>query len=544
MNLAERLAARAEECGAKTALDCEGRALSFEELFSEASRAAALLESLGVQPGDRVALLVPRSPEFVVFHLAALSLGAISLPLNDRCAPGEAAYFLEDSGARVLVSDQGNLNRLALPHAEFPGPVVVSVDGSLPDGVHDWPRFAQSSSAAEFIPRPAAGSDPAMICYTSGTTGKPKGAVITQANLVSNMDALNEAWRWTGADVLLHALPLFHIHGLVVALHGAFNAGSTVIMLERFDAARVSAALETLGCSLFMGVPTMYRRLVELWKARGTAPDLARMRLFVSGSAPLPQSVFEDFRSLTGHAILERYGMTEAGMITSNPYDPAQRRPGSAGYPLRGVEVRVVAAAGREAADVGREAADVGREAADAGRELPPGETGEVQVRGPNVITGYWNAPEKTHAAFDGSWFRTGDLGRLDPADGGRLFLAGRARELIISGGFNVYPGEVEELLASRADIEEAAVVGVADEDLGERVVAVVVPAAGGGGRGVLNDAAAAAGLTEDLRAFCRENLSPYKQPRTIVFRRTLPRNAMGKVQKDALRAELGEEPR
>jgi malonyl-CoA/methylmalonyl-CoA synthetase len=357
---------------------------------------------------------------------------------------------------------------------------------------------------------PPFSEDVAMLCYTSGTTGRPKGAMITHENLISNMEALHEAWQWSDRDVLLHALPLFHIHGLVVALHGALNAGATVIMMESFDAERVSKALEILPCTLFMGVPTQYQRITACWEASGQSPDLSRMRLFVSGSAPLPDDLFTRFRQQTGHTILERYGMTETGMIASNPYDVSSRKAGSVGYPLRSVSLRVMDEKGAQQQD---------------------GQVGEVQLKGPNVFKGYWKAPEKTADSFDNGWFKTGDLGYLDPEDGPRLYLKGRAKELIISGGFNVYPREVEEVLLNHPDVEEAAVYGLPDDDLGERVAAAVVlaPAARP------TDEELIASLREQLTAHLREQLTAYKCPKEIRFLDRLPRNAMGKVQKHHL---------
>ena len=258
------------------------------------------------------------------------------------------------------------------------------------------------------------------------------------------MQALNEAWAWRSEDVLLHGLPLFHIHGLVVALHGALNAGGAMVMLARFDAAEVSRNLEQSACTLFMGVPTMYRRLVEHWDAEGAVPDLSRMRAFICGSAPLAPWLFHRFQAMTGHTILERYGMTETGIITSSPLEVAERRAGSVGFPLHGVSVRIQCTGSPESSS----------------RPV-----GEVQVKGPNVFKGYWKAPEKTAASFDGGWFRTGDLGCLDPESRDRLTLNGRAGEMIISGGFNVYPREVEELLESHPGIREAAVLGLEDPE-------------------------------------------------------------------------------
>jgi malonyl-CoA/methylmalonyl-CoA synthetase len=342
-----------------------------------------------------------------------------------------------------------------------------------------------------------------MICYTSGTTGRPKGAMITHGNLIQNMNALNEAWQWRSGDVLLHALPLFHIHGLIVALHGALNAGSSVVMLSRFDAAQVSERLDRAGCTLFMGVPTMYGRLADLWEDEGVPPGLSGLRVLVSGSAPLAPRFFHRFREMTGHAILERYGMTETGILTSNPLDPRERAAGSVGFPLQGVSVRIKR--------IGNDT-----DGSDDG--------GEVQVMGANVFKGYWNAPEKTAASFDGEWFRTGDLGRLDPDDRQRLYLQGRAKDLIITGGLNVYPRELEELLESRPDVKEAAVLGLEDAEWGERVVAVVVPE----GAGPIDE--------KEMMDYLSVHIAPYKRPKKIIVHDRLPRNSMGKVLKPDLK--------
>jgi malonyl-CoA/methylmalonyl-CoA synthetase len=489
MNLFRMLAERASRRGDAPALDFEGRSFSSRELFREVGLAESFLRGLGVGAGDRVAVCLPKSPEVVLFHLAVLAIGGVSLPLNDRFTAAEIRYFLEDSGARLFVTDgEGTVaHREAL--GALPDVTAVVVDGGVAGEGAGAPACA------------AGGGDTAMICYTSGTTGRPKGAMLSHESLVQNMEALREAWRWRERDVLLHALPLFHVHGLVVALHGALNAGSPVVMHDRFDAARVAAELETGRCTIFMGVPTMYRRLVRHWDACGAAPHLPGVRLFVSGSAPLPEDLFHRFRRITGHAILERYGMTETGMITSNPYEERGRVAGTAGYPLRGVEIRV------------------------AGDSEDPG---EVQVRGSSLFSGYWNAPEKTAAAFDGEWFRTGDLGRLDRGDGGRLILSGRTAELIISGGFNIYPREVEEELERHSAVAEAAVVGLPDDDLGEHVVAVVVLTVGAEQVG-----------EEDLVGHCQRRLTAYKCPARVLFREAIPKNAMGKIRKDAVRDSL-----
>jgi len=502
MNVAEKLALEADRRRTKAALLFEGESITFGALFDAVRERADFLTGIGLLPGDRVAFRLPKSPEPVVDHLAILSAGGVSLPLNDRFRPDEIAYFLDDSEARLFITDRAGLdaNREVLAAR----PDVGVVCGRVTKNELPPPGRPECNSGD-----PPADIPAAMLSYTSGTTGKPKGARISHENLIHNMDALRRAWRWTDEDVLLHALPLFHIHGLVVALHGALNAGSTIHMLPDFDAARVSAALESTGCTLFMGVPTMYHRLVELWSA-GSVPDLGGLRLALSGSAPLRSTTFKRFREMTGHTILERYGMTETGMIASNPYAPEERTPRSVGFPLRDVSVRITDA---------------------EGRPLRHGQTGEVEVRGPNVFSGYWNAPEKTTESFNGDWFRTGDLGFLDKADNNRLYLVGRSKELIISGGFNVYPREVEEILERHPAVGEAAVVGLPDPDMGECVAAAVV---------VVADRRSVENCGErELIAHCGKHLAAYKCPRRIVITRTLPRNAMGKVQRSAIAQSL-----
>ena len=327
--------------------------------------------------------------------------------------------------------------------------------------------------------------------------------MITHRNLVENMQALSIAWQWTANDVLLHALPLFHVHGLNVAAQGSLYAGSTIIMHEKFDPGRVWEALENEGCTLFMGVPTLYQRLMNEWERREKKPDLRGMRVFISGSAPLSETLFHRFESATGFRILERYGMTETGMITSNLLDPDQRKAKSVGFPLGGVAIRVV---GSDGADV------------------PPGEVGEVWIRGDNVFRGYWGMPEKTGESFVNGWFRSGDLGYQDPTDRGRLYLVGRGKELIITGGYNVYPKEVENVLESHEAVQESAAAGLPDEDFGEKVVAVVVLKEGAGSL-----------LPEVLIEHCRSRLAPYKCPKQIAIVEGLPRNAMGKIQKNRI---------
>ena len=438
-----------------------GPAVSYGELEQLTARVAAALRGRGVRPGDRVALQVEKSIEAVVIYLATLRIGAVFLPLNAAYTPAEVDYFLRDAEPAVFLQDAQALLREA-------------ADLEPDHGVE--PRSA---------------SDLAAIIYTSGTTGRSKGAMLTHGALAANALALHSAWGFSPDDVLLHALPIFHVHGLFVALHCAFLSGCPMVWLNRFDEAAVLEGLK--GASVMMGVPTFYTRLLA--HPGLTREETAHMRLFISGSAPLLESAFAAFEARTGHRILERYGMSEAVIITTNPLD-GDRLPGSVGYPLPGVELRI------------------------GGGE----ETGVIEIRGPSVFSGYWRMPEKTAEEFtaDG-FFITGDVGRLD-ADG-RLWISGRAKDLIISGGYNVYPKEVELLLDEEPGVRESAVIGAPHPDFGEGVVAVV--------EGEGDEAA--------LIACLRSRLAGYKTPKRIVFVDALPRNAMGKVQKNLLRQAYGD---
>ncbi len=345
--------------------------------------------------------------------------------------------------------------------------------------------------------------DTAVIIYTSGTTGRPKGAEITHGNLASNLQALHAAWGWQPDDVLLHVLPIFHVHGLFVALHGALDAGATTLLMREFDPLKTLQSLVERRCTVFMAVPTIHQRLLHVPDARSY--DLSHLRLITSGSDRLPDEVFTGFQDTFGHTLLERYGMTETGMNCSNPLH-GERRIGSVGLPLPGVEVRIVRAKSGEA--------------------LADGEIGEVQVRGPNVFKGYWRQPEKTAASFSADgWFHTGDLGFREKD--GYVSLCGRSKDLIISGGLNIYPPEVERVLVEHPAVAACAVIGCPDQEWGERVTAVVV----------FHRSEAVSG--SDLIAFCRERLAAYKSPKSVIFVNDLPRNAMGKVQKAKLRATV-----
>jgi malonyl-CoA/methylmalonyl-CoA synthetase len=419
--------------------------------------------------------------------------GAVFLPLNTAYTAAEVAYFLTDAEPAVFVCDPAAEAALA-PVAAAAGARVLTLAA---DGAGS---LTAASDAPGVAAAPRGPDDLAAILYTSGTTGRSKGAMLSHANLATNARALVDCWRFTAADRLIHALPIFHTHGLFVATNVALIAGAEVIFQPRFDPDAVLAAMVG-GATALMGVPTFYVRLLD--HPGLTREATAGMRLFVAGSAPLLAETHRQWRARTGHAVLERYGMTETSMITSNPYE-GERRPGAVGFPLPGVSVRVAEP--------------------DTGAPVAPGGVGVVEVTGPNVFKGYWRMPEKTAAEFrpDGR-FVTGDLGRFDPD--GYLVIVGRSKDLVISGGFNVYPKEVEDLIDAIPGVRESAVIGVPHPDFGEGVVAVVAAAPGA----ALDEAAVQAAL--------RDRLARYKQPKRVLFAADLPRNAMGKVQKAALRA-------
>ena len=456
---------------------------TYRDLDGASARLAGVLRRRGVEPGDRVLVQVPKSAEAVALYLGVLRCGGVYVPLNTAYTEREVAFFVSDASPRVVVRGAAGVGG---PDSEA-GPGAVGIDAL-------W------REASSFDPDPAIeprGSDDlAAICYTSGTTGRSKGAMITHRNLTSNALALHRIWGFEPGDVLLHALPIFHVHGLFVALHTAFLNASKVLFLPRFDAAEVRRLLPE--ATVLMGVPTFYSRLLAE-PGYGSA-DCESIRLFVSGSAPLTGAVFDDFAGRTGHRILERYGMTEAGMITSNPLC-GDRVAGTVGFPLPEVDVRV---------------------ADENGAELPTGEVGTLEIRGPNLFRGYWGLPAKTAEEMraDG-FFVTGDLASLDGE--GRVTLVGRGKDLIIAGGFNVYPKEVEDRLDEIAGVSESAVIGAPHADLGEGVVAVLV--------------AEEAPVEDDtLRAALDAGLARYKHPRRFYWVGELPRNAMGKVQKNVLR--------
>jgi malonyl-CoA/methylmalonyl-CoA synthetase len=499
-NLYSSIAASLQQCNTRTVLVSERCTLTGEQLIDQVARYAATLQTLGLRRGERLAVQVDKSIENVVLYLACLRSGAVYLPLNTAYQSSEVEYFLQDARPRLLVTSSARCGELAAVAERQCVDAVLTLDadgnGTLPQHVH-----AQNDDAHAAI-ADSADQDLAVICYTSGTTGRSKGAMITHGNLISNAQSLVQLWGFTAADVLLHALPLYHIHGLFVALHCALLSGAKLLLQPRFDATAVLRALPE--ATVLMGVPTYYTRLLA--DPQLDRSLVRRVRLFVSGSAPLLAETFAEFEQRTGQRILERYGMTETGMISSNPLH-GERRPGTVGLPLPNVGVCVLD---------------------EHGATLPQGSVGVVAVRGPNVCRGYWQMPDKTAAEFraDG-FFITGDLGLQDAE--GYLHLVGRAKDLIISGGLNVYPKEIEEVLDALEPIEESAVFALPHPDLGETVAAAIV----------LKGAAAhreRAALVEEVLTAIRPRLAGFKLPRRIFLVEELPRNAMGKVQKAVLR--------
>ena len=473
-------------------------ALNYADMLARSAQIANILVLRGVEPGDRVAAQVEKSPENLLLYLAAIRAGAVYLPLNTAYTLNELDYFIGDAQPKLVVCDpakRDGLSEIAKKHG------VASVEtldakgqGSLADSAKKAP--------AEFADVPREEDDLAAILYTSGTTGRSKGAMLTHRNLSSNAKVLVDYWRFTGKDVLLHALPIYHTHGLFVASNTVMLAGGTMLWRPKFDADEVMKLLPK--ATSMMGVPTFYTRLL---KHPGlTKAACAHMRLFTSGSAPLLAETHTEFREKTGHAILERYGMTETNMNTSNPYD-GDRIAGTVGFPLPGVELRI---------------ADP-----DNGKVLRQGEIGGIEVKGPNVFPGYWRMPEKTKAEFraDG-FFITGDVGKID--ERGYVHIVGRAKDLIITGGFNVYPKEIEGEIDALPGVIESAVIGCPHPDFGEGVTAVVVckPDAKLSEKGVI--------------AELETKLAKFKLPKRVIFVDDLPRNAMGKVQKNVLREQNG----
>ncbi|WFP63388.1 malonyl-CoA synthase [Mesorhizobium sp. WSM4904] len=471
----------------------DGRSISYGDMLARSAQLAHALVQAGVHPGDRVAVQVEKTPEALLLYLASLRTGAVFLPLNTAYTLPELDYFFRDAEPRLVVCDPEKASDIeALAAAAGAATLTLGRDGrgTLADGA--------ALQAADFADVARGPDDLAAILYTSGTTGRSKGAMLSHENLASNARVLVEHWRFDADDVLIHALPIFHTHGLFVATNVILMAGAKMLFERRFDPGRVILLLPR--ATALMGVPTFYVRLLQ---QDGLTRDAAsHMRLFISGSAPLLAETHNAWRERTGHAILERYGMTETNMNTSNPYD-GERRAGTVGFPLPGVSLRITDP--------------------ETAEPLAQGAIGMIEVKGPNVFAGYWRMPEKTKAEFrsDG-FFITGDLGLID-ADG-YVHIVGRGKDLIISGGYNVYPKEIESEIDALAGVSESAVIGVAHPDFGEGVTAVVVRKPG--------SAISAA----DIAAAIAGRLAKYKHPKQVIFVDELPRNTMGKVQKNVLR--------
>lgn len=462
----------------------DSKTFTYGDLDHLSARMACALLSAGAKPGDRIVVQVEKSAENVSLYLGAMRAGLVYVPLNTAYTAGEVAYFLDDAAPSIFVCSPEKEPALkeAAQNVNRVFTLGASYDGTLIDELEKATPYAEIERRTQ--------DDLAVILYTSGTTGRSKGAMLTHENLSSNAKTLNALWRFSGDDVLLHALPIFHIHGLFVALHTAMLSACEIIFLPKFDAALVRATMSR--ATVIMGVPTFYTRLLS--EPEFGPDDCTQMRLFISGSAPLTIETFQAFKARTGHTILERYGMSEAGMIASNPLD-GDRIAGTVGFALPGVCIRI---------------------AGDA--------PGEVEVKGPNICAGYWNKPDKTAEAFttDG-WFKTGDVGVID--DDGRLSLVGRDKDLIIAGGFNIYPIEIEQILDAVPGVAESAVIGAPHTDMGEGVVAVMVADGAAPDENALTNALAA--------------LAKFKRPRRFFWIDGLPRNAMGKVQKQILREQF-----
>ncbi|MEV8469003.1 malonyl-CoA synthase [Fluviibacterium sp. DFM31] len=475
----------------------DGDVFSYRDFLALSARMANVFADLGLEEGDRVAVQTGKSAQALAIYAACLRAGLVLLPLNTAYTPSELQYFIGDAEPGLVICDPGKQDAIASLLSQ--GTTLLTLDTQ---GAGSLMTRAQAASADQ-VPLPCGPDALAAILYTSGTTGRSKGAMLSHDNLLSNAQALADLWRFSDSDVLLHALPIFHTHGLFVAVNVVALTGGAMLFHPGFE---INAIIEDLPrATALMGVPTFYTRLLD--DDRFTKDLVAHMRLFVSGSAPLLAETHTEFESRTGHRILERYGMTETNMNVSNPYEGA-RRAGTVGFPLPGVDLRITDPETDEA--------------------LPDGDIGMIEVRGPNVFKGYWRMPEKTAEELrENGFFITGDLGQIDAQ--GYLSIVGRQKDLIISGGYNIYPKEIEVLLDTLPGVGESAVVGVPDADFGEAVIAAVVPATG------------ATPDPETLLEALRPQLARFKHPRAIHILDELPRNTMGKVQKNVLREAFTE---
>jgi malonyl-CoA/methylmalonyl-CoA synthetase len=495
-SIVEAFVRNAERAPNTHCLRFERQEWSYGRLRERAENFAAALRAWGLRKGDRVALFLENCPDFLAAYLGTHLAGGVVVPVSTQYRKVELRHIFGDAGVRLCFTDRERRAELERVRGDLP---------SLEAVIEAGPELEELLRGTDdYEPRPPDSEDLAVVAYTSGTTGRSKGAMLLHCNLIANAEAVCTSWRWTAENCLLLTLPLFHTHGLMVGAHGTFFSGASAELHRGFDAAAVYDALLEGRVTMFFGVPTMYTRLLREAEARAERPP--PLRLYVSGSAPLSPQAFERFEREFGQRILERYGMTETGMNLTNPYD-GERRPGTVGMPFPGQEARVV---------------DLET------REVSP--AGEIEVRGPHVFAGYWGRPEATAEAFDDEgWFRTGDLGSV--SEDGYFQISGRKKELIITGGYNVYPREIEELLEDCPGVAEVAVVGLPDPEFGEKVVAAIVR----------DDQALTA---EKVVAFCREDLAGYKKPRQVAFVDALPRNALGKLLKHEVRDKLIETER
>ncbi|PLW77926.1 malonate--CoA ligase [Cohaesibacter celericrescens] len=471
----------------------DGRTITHQDFLATTAQIANVMTQIGMKPGDRVAAQVEKSAEALALYAACAQAGLVFLPLNTAYTVDELSYFIKDSGASLIVCDERSETKL-IPVGSALGARIetLNADGSG----HLMAQAAIMPAVFSTVDRDE--DDLAAFLYTSGTTGRSKGAMLSQANLLSNAFTLAKEWRFTANDVLLHALPIFHTHGLFVASNVTLAAGGSMIFMPKFDSEKVIEILPK--ATVMMGVPTFYTRLLS--EAGFTKALTSHMRLFVSGSAPLLAETHVQFEERTGHRILERYGMTETNMNTSNPYE-GERRAGTVGFPLPGVDLKITNP--------------------DNGETLADGEIGQIEVRGPNVFKGYWQMPEKTAAELrEDGFFITGDLGKID--SDGYVHIVGRNKDLIISGGYNIYPKEIELVLDEQPGVMETAVIGVPHPDFGETVLGIIIPQAG------------QSPDLESMMEAIKTSLARFKHPRKLIIMDELPRNTMGKVQKNILR--------
>ena len=497
MGIASLFQKTSEKFPDKVAIEFKEQKVTFREIDLIGNKAANALSSLGIRKGDRVAQFMPNCLELVYSLIGNFKNGSIVVPLNISFKEQEIGYILLDSGAKAVITDNERLPIVMKAKEKLPNlKNIILIDGKEGNETNFNDLIKKSSDKAPL--NIIKDEDNAIIFYTSGTTGKPKGAVLTNLNVTSGVKALIQAWKWTDEDIFILSLPLYHIHGIGVALCGALYAGNFTILRKKFDAEDAMETITKRKTTLFMGVPTMYFKLLEV--PNFEKYNLSSMRLFVSGSAPLSRDLFYRLKKELKHEVLERAGMSETMMNFSNPYN-GERIPGSVGPCLPGVKVRIT---GKNF------------------NEVPSNTEGEILLKGPNVFHGYWNKPEYNKKAFKDGWFMTGDIGKVD--EKGYVYIIGRSKDVIISGGINIYPREIEDVIESMPQVKECAVIGIPDKEFGESVKAYVV----------LNEKAK---LKEDgVISFCKEKLASFKKPKFVEFLGELPKNTMGKILKDELR--------